>query len=119
MAERVLDERSYGLPRGARWLPGVVAAECAVSGCSAESGLVSSIFFFYSFPRRPDTLYISITWHMIGAFLTQNRRRNENQRSSEEKCFRMGNVNTYQYVSTCKSLTICLFSFTFVLPCLA
>ena len=56
---------------------------------------------------------------MIRAFLTQNPRLNENQRSSEEKCFRMGNVNTYQYVSTCKSLTICVFSFAFVLPCLA
>ena len=90
-----------------------------MSGCSAESGSVSSISFFYSSPRRPDTLYISITWHMIRAFLTQNPRLNENQRSSEEKCFRMGNVNTYQYVSTCKSLTICVFSFAFVLPCLA
>ena len=90
-----------------------------MSGCSAESPSVSSIFFFYSSPRRPDTLYISITWHMIRAFLTQKRRCNENKRSSEERCFRMGNVNTYQCVSTCKSLTICLFSFTFVLPCLA
>ena len=90
-----------------------------MSGCSVESGLVSSIFFFYSSPRRPDTLYISITWYMIRAFLTQKRRCDENKRSSEEKCFRMGNVNTYQYVSTCKSLTICVFSFAFVLPCLA